>query len=587
MPCHPLRTASLRCLRRPMLSSPNSTPATATPHHRYSTTSPPPESQSGPPKDIAIIGGGITGLVSAYILTVLAPSCKVTLYEASARLGGWVQSKRVDVGSNGTLVLEQGPRTLRPHTVNGRITLALIRKLGLGDEIVSTPNTAPAALNRYVYFPDHLVQLPGPSLSLWDNLGNLVREPVFSGAFYPALLGEYFRPRRHRDMDDESVADFLRRRLGDSRVADNLVSAVLHGIYAGDVNRLSAKSLFPLLWYWEGLQGSIVKGYLDRGFGEGVPVLESENVIRTILAEGGGALEKSMEDVSVYTFKQGLGTLTEALVRALRKAPNVRIETEREVAKILPTKENDAIEIHTKNPRNLPVPPRHTHTHAICTLNARTLASLTPYKIAALADTSSVTVMVVNLYYTNPSLLPVQGFGYLLPRSVPFDQNPERALGVVFDSEVVTGQDTAVGTKLTVMLGGHWWDGWDSYPDPEEGVRMAKSILRRHLQIRDEPLLTNATLQRDCIPQYHVGHERRMLDAHRHLLAIYKGRLRVAGNSYTGVGLNDCVRAGQEVAGILVRPKEKPGDPDGPVALTGLEDFLKGMRVWVTPKKTS
>ena len=78
-----------------------------------------------PPQNIAILGGGITGLASAYYLSKELPSARITLYEASDRMGGWLQSKHVDVG-NGKVVFEQGPRTLRPRTPAGLVTLKLV-----------------------------------------------------------------------------------------------------------------------------------------------------------------------------------------------------------------------------------------------------------------------------------------------------------------------------------------------------------------------------------------------------------------------------------------------------------------------------
>lgn len=155
--------------------------------------------------------------------------------------------------------------------------------------------------------------------------------------------------------------------------------------------------------------------------------------------------------------------------------------------------------------------------------------------------------MVVNLYFQNPKLLPVNGFGYLIPQSAPLAQNPERALGVIFDSDAVHGQDTADGTKITVMLGGHWWDGWDEYPDQQQGVEMARTILARHLGIVDEPGATHVSLQKECIPQHNVGHIDKLSRAHDALLREFRGRLRVAGNSYEGVGMHDCVRSAWEV----------------------------------------
>lgn len=74
---------------------------------------------------VAVLGGGVTGLATAYYLTQMAPHFKVTLYEAKSRLGGWLNTKHFDVG-DGEVVFEQGPRTLRPNTPAGFVTLNLV-----------------------------------------------------------------------------------------------------------------------------------------------------------------------------------------------------------------------------------------------------------------------------------------------------------------------------------------------------------------------------------------------------------------------------------------------------------------------------
>ncbi len=222
-------------------------------------------------------------------------------------------------------------------------------------------------------------------------------------------------------------------------------------------------------------------------------------------------------------------------------------------------------------------PEKESFTHVISTISGKALNNIVRPEsgLSTLSLTPSVTVMVVNLYYSNPSLLPARGFGYLLPRSLAFDQNPERALGVVFDSDATIGQDEIPGTKVTVMLGGHWWDEWIAYPDEEQGASMAKAILQRHLGISEEPQAVHVGLQTNCIPQYTVGHHSRMAQAHE-ALKRFNGRLRVAGNSYTGVGLNDCVRSAREVAMGLVEGRDEK---------TGLEFFTKDYAPVMRQKK--
>lgn len=75
--------------------------------------------------NVAVLGGGITGLASALHLAQQLPHAQITLFERSSRLGGWLRSTQVDVG-NGKVVFEQGPRTLRATRPNGWLTLDLV-----------------------------------------------------------------------------------------------------------------------------------------------------------------------------------------------------------------------------------------------------------------------------------------------------------------------------------------------------------------------------------------------------------------------------------------------------------------------------
>lgn len=206
----------------------------------------------------------------------------------------------------------------------------------------------------------------------------------------------------------------------------------------------------------------------------------------------------------------------------------------------------------------------------------------------------ATTVMVVNLYYSDPNLLSIKGFGYLIPRSTPASQNPECGLGVIFATESSSGnhlvdcrqtdptdnryrvdpvsQDTAKGTKLTVMMGGHYWDHFKSsdYPDHDTAVTMACTMLERHLGITVKPDIARSRLQRDAIPQYTVGHLDRMYDLSKTVKRDFNQRLVLAGNWYNGVGVGDCIKQGLMAAtygiGYKLPPRTqlvKGSDADG------------------------
>jgi oxygen-dependent protoporphyrinogen oxidase len=76
-----------------------------------------------------ILGGGIAGLSAAYrLLGKVANPKNITVLESSARLGGWIQSKRYDDGT----IFELGPRGMRPAGPSGAASLQLVSLIFIG-----------------------------------------------------------------------------------------------------------------------------------------------------------------------------------------------------------------------------------------------------------------------------------------------------------------------------------------------------------------------------------------------------------------------------------------------------------------------
>jgi oxygen-dependent protoporphyrinogen oxidase len=422
------------------------------------------------------------------------------------------------------------------------------------------PNSSPAAKNRFIYYPDRLNQLPldVPSALLSFRL------PVMKGVF-SGVIREPFQRQRPPDLQDESVASFFSRRCN-AKIAQNMVSAVLHGIYAGDIDRLSIKTLFPKLWKAEADHGSLIVSFLGK---KSMDVL-SEKLLESEIRPGIRELLAKIDDTNVYSFKDGIETLSRALEAELHESPNVTIRTSTEISNLKYSPQDPEF------PFGIPGTAKK-YSHVISTLFAPDTNSLLPEKlrIPALAQIEAVTVLIVNLYFDSPNLLPVEGFGYLLPKSLSESENPDKALGVIFDSHS-TPQPSEKGTKLTVMFGGHYWNGRTSYPSYWEAVEMARDVLRNHLAIDQVPIATNVALNKNCIPQPNVGHDERIKNIKSALLENFSGRLAVAGSSYRGVGLNDCVRSARDVVtGMLKEGK-----------CTGLEGLGDEM-VWIdtTPRK--
>ena len=172
-----------------------------------------------------------------------------------------------------------------------------------------------------------------------QSLQNVFTEPLFKGTL-ASILAEPFRRRKASPLD-ESVGSFLRRRMSPSFV-DNIASAGLHGIYAGNVDHLSAKAIMPKLKWLEEKYGSFCAGALALAWGRYVKRTEImrpfDHALRTELANT--AIQLDPQDVerlaefkraSVITFKDGQETLPRKMVQILKKSSNVELLTKSSV----------------------------------------------------------------------------------------------------------------------------------------------------------------------------------------------------------------------------------------------------------------
>jgi oxygen-dependent protoporphyrinogen oxidase len=167
--------------------------------------------------------------------------------------------------------------------------LALCRELGLGDELV------PTSLPRTVWVRrrGRLYPLPeGAAFGVPTRLRPLLASGLFSWPGKLRVALEPLMPAR-RGQSDEPLADFVRRRLG-GEALERIGQPLLAGIHSGDARRLSAAATFPRLVEMERRHGSLVRG-----------------------------LRAAARDAPVSAFvslRKGLGSLVEALVRALPAA---------------------------------------------------------------------------------------------------------------------------------------------------------------------------------------------------------------------------------------------------------------------------
>lgn len=198
-------------------------------------------------------------------------------------------------------------------------------KLKLEHRLLATKKDSAAAQNRFIYYPDHLVKMPGPNSTLLGTLNSLWTEPAFTGVFQ-GLMREIFQPKRPPDLQDESVGSFVSRRIG-TKLADNIVSAVLHGIYAGDAYRLSIRSILPRLWETEEKYGSLTRSIASGLSGRKPIPREDLGVVQPLL-------KTNISNWSVFTFPNGIGELVDAIAAELEKNDKVIIQKNRRVKKL-------------------------------------------------------------------------------------------------------------------------------------------------------------------------------------------------------------------------------------------------------------
>ena len=185
----------------------------------------------------AVIGGGISGLTTAFLLK--RNGADVTLFEASETVGGNVQTIQRD-----GYTIEQGPNSLlkSPRLVD------LVRMLGLESQVIAAN---PSAQKRYILWHGKLEAM-GP-------------RSFVNGYFSPKTLFALAREPfvRSKSPEHESVADFVSRRLN-SEFLDKAIDPFVSGVYAGDPNDLSMRSAFPKLYEMERDFGSLIMGTFRR-----------------------------------------------------------------------------------------------------------------------------------------------------------------------------------------------------------------------------------------------------------------------------------------------------------------------------------
>ncbi len=442
--------------------------------------------------DVAVVGGGISGLAAAYELQ--RRGLNVRVLEAGPRAGGVISTERFD-----GWVIDGGPDSM---LVQKPAAVALCRELGIADRLVSTltPRTA------YILRDDRLHRIAeGSFLGFPLDVRSLARSSVFTIGGRLRMACEVLLPRGSGD-EDESVGTFVRRRFGQEAV-DYLAEPLLAGIHAGDVDRLSAQALFPRLLEAERQSGSVIRAF---------------RAMRV----------KPSPQGAFVSLPGGTGELVDALVNALATGTvqlSARVSDIRRHAHYLldtPAGQWKARSVVLAVPAYV----------------AATLLRAFDTTIAALAEaTPYASTATVALGYRREQVAhPLLGSGFVVPR---VERSPLLA------ATWVTSKWPQRAPDGHVLLRGFLGGGRDPRrldADDAELIALVVEELTGLLGISGEPLFSRIFRWTKQSPQYEVGHLQRIATIDAQLPSI--PGMFVTGSGFRAIGIPDCIADGRETA---------------------------------------
>jgi oxygen-dependent protoporphyrinogen oxidase len=478
-------------------------------------------------REVVVLGGGVSGLAAAHALSRSGADVKVTLVEGATRLGGNVGTETRD-----GFVLDGGPDswvTTKPHAT------VLAKSLGLGARFIPT-----VAANRRVYiaWKSGLIPLPeGMVLGIPTEVMPIVKTSLFSWDAKLRMALEPFIPARSwGEGEDESIGDFVARRLGDE-VKERLAGPLLGGIFAGDASDLSVRAAFPQLVEAEQKHGSLVRAMQAMRAARKRAAAAAES-------NGGGG-----EESAFISLDGGLGGLVDALAAALHAAGCAEVRTGVRARGI--EREGNRYRVVLEGGESLVADDviLATPLHASSALTR----SLDPRLADALGAFVAASTATVFLAYRRDAIPhPLDATGFLVPRALG-----RPALASTWVSSKWSHRAPEGHALIRVFFGGAT-DAHVLERDDAELGELAAGELRALLGVTESPMFIRVFRFDHASPQPLVGHLVRV-GAVNVQLARWPG-LHVATNGFEGSGIPDCVKNAGTAAAAVALAAQKPGE---------------------------
>lgn len=464
---------------------------------------------------IAVLGGGITGLAAAHRIQEVFEErgiCgSVVLIEPGSTLGGQIRTDTVD----GTLV-EGGPDTLVLAKPAG---LSLCERLGLRSDVV--PLEA-AGRGAQILHRGRLVDVPdGFMMTAPTRFWPVVRSPLFSLRGKLRMALEPWVPARAPGEADESLGSFVTRRFG-REVLERVAEPILASLFTADADHLSLRTAMPRFLEMEAKHGSVTRAIV-RARRE-----------RERMPAGKHAIVYS----GVASVRGGFGRIVDAL-RSRIPAPSVM--TDAHVEEIVPGGGDWIVRLRGDEPLMADAIVFACPAFATAAL----LRPIDPDLANDLARLRYATCATVNLLYRESDFVrPLTSFGFFVPRT-----ENRSLLACSFVSEKFPDRSPPGTVLLRAFLGGALHP---EVADAPEGdlTRLAHDEIRDVLGIRANPVFSRVYRFRDAMPQYGLDFPAR-LDSIVKRLENVPGAF-LAGSAVGAVGIPDCVASGERAAGAAV-----------------------------------
>lgn len=461
-----------------------------------------PESAGADDAHVVILGGGITGLTAAYQLSQHAAAgaaVRWTLVERDTRLGGKIVTER----TNG-FVIEGGPDSFVTHKP---WALELVHELGLTGEVIGTNPT-----RHTTYVLQHGQPLPMPEglfMIAPTRWLPFMRSPLFSLRGKLRMALEPFIPPR-RSPADETLASFVRRRFG-AEALTKLGEPMMAAIHSCDAEQQSMQATFPRFQQLEAQYGSIIRGFRAQ--------------------RRARKLGTSQREAAFVSLRGGIGALVDALVPRL---DGCTLTGQTAVAI-----EQDAAGYHVLLDGGETLLADVVVVTTPAAVAADLLEPLRPEEARLLRQVPHVSTVTVSLAYRRADLrLPLDGFGLVIPRSEGRAINACTLTSLKFAHRAPDDH-----LLVRAFVGGtHRAELLDL--DDERLLALVGTELRATLGIDAAPVLGWVYRWPDGNPQYHLGHRERVAQ----ITALMPEGVLLAGCTYHGVGIPDCIRQGREAA---------------------------------------